>query len=197
MKSISPKTAFRWKSGLFEYNRVPCGLSNAPTTFQRMMDRVLEWIRGKFVMPYLDDIIIYSNSIEEHISHIEVVIDKLKEAGIIFNKSKCKFFKEEVEILGTIIKKGVVKPNTDKVKTLNNFSKPKNIKEPRSFLGLANYCRDFIPFLSEKTAKLNDLFKGQNKRSKEEIAWNKELETTFGDTRGSLSEETHRSQPEL
>ncbi|MGL6131243.1 MAG: reverse transcriptase family protein, partial [Fusobacteriaceae bacterium] len=107
------KTAFAWKGGLYEFNRLPFGLCNAPATFQRIMDNIF---RGcyDYVIPYLDDIIIFSRSKDEHRLHLRSVMEKLKEAHIYLNKSKCKFFKKEINILGNIVSEGIIKADPKK-----------------------------------------------------------------------------------
>ncbi|MGL6009303.1 MAG: reverse transcriptase family protein, partial [Culicoidibacterales bacterium] len=132
------KTAFRWKSGFYEFNRMPFGLCNAPATFQRTMDIIFNGINGHFVIPYLDDVIIFSKNHQDHIEHVQAVMDRIEDAGIKLNKSKCKFFKSEIEILGCVIGNGCVKPTAAKIKAIKNCRKPSTIKELRSFLGLLN-----------------------------------------------------------
>lgn len=189
------KTAFRWKNGLFEFNRMPFGLCNAPATFQRVMDTILRDISNEFVIPYLDDIIVYSKNKEDHVQRLRQVLDRIKKAGLALNLKKCKFFKEEIEILGCIVGQGIVKPDKLKVEALNKFKKPENIKELRSFLGLANYCRGFIPKLASMEIPLNVLLKGQNKRSTRKIEWCKKSNEAFEEIKKSLNMETIRAQP--
>ncbi|KAI5148608.1 hypothetical protein ENBRE01_0423 [Enteropsectra breve] len=189
------KTAFRWKGGLYEFNRMPFGLCNAPATFQRAMDVVFNNIRGVFVLPYLDDIIIYSKTAEDHINHLKIIAERLLQANIALNKKKCKFFKTELEILGNIVSGNSVKPAKSKVEAINNYRRPNNIKELRSYLGLLNYCRQFIPNLSEVVEPLNGLLKGETKRSSKKIVWTDPTIKSFKDSRHLLSEKTLRTQP--
>ncbi|KRH94438.1 pol polyprotein [Pseudoloma neurophilia] len=105
------KTAFSWKNNLYEFNRMPFGLSNAPATFQRIMDKILKKEIGDFVMVYFDDIIVFSGSEQEHKKHLDIVLGKLASASMFLNKNKCNFFKTEIEILGQIISNGIVKPD--------------------------------------------------------------------------------------
>ncbi|KAF9752805.1 Retrovirus-related Pol polyprotein from transposon, partial [Nosema granulosis] len=91
------KTAFAFKGQLYEYNRMPFGLCNAPATFQRAMDSIFRAENRRFVIPYLDDIIVYSQRLEDHENHLRIVLGKLKGAGVSLNKKKCKFLKSEIK----------------------------------------------------------------------------------------------------
>jgi hypothetical protein len=144
---------------------MPFGLCNAPATFQRAMDKIFQKEKGVFVIPYLDDIIVNSKTLEEHTRHLDIVFGRIKAAGLSLNKSKCHLYKTEIKILGNIVGNGVIKPDPDKIKAIKDYNRPTNIKELRSFLGLANYCRDYIPNYSEKTHMLNTLLKGETKKS--------------------------------
>lgn len=90
-------------------------------------------------------------------------MEKLREAGIILNKSKCNFFKDEIKILGSIVSKGIIKADPDKIARITQYKRPGNIKELRSFLGLLNYCRGFIPNLAGISEPLNRLLRGRKK----------------------------------
>ncbi|KAF9762121.1 Retrovirus-related Pol polyprotein from transposon 17.6 [Nosema granulosis] len=103
------KTAFSYKDRLYEYNRMPFGLCNAPATFQRAMNIILSKENRKFVIPYLDDVIVYSKNIEDRKDHLGIVMGKLKAACISLNEGKCNFFKNEVKILGNIISQDSIK----------------------------------------------------------------------------------------
>ena len=159
------KTAFAWKDGLFEFTRMPFGLCNAPATFQRAMNQIFRKERSKFVIPYFDDIIVYSRTMEEHEEHLKIVFGRLKAVGISVNKKKCRFAKSEVLILGQVVSEGIVKPDPEKVKAINEFNRPNNIKQLRGFLGLASYCRNFIPMFATMSGPLFNLLKGQTSRS--------------------------------
>lgn len=176
---------------------MPFGLCNAPATFQRCMDTILKDLAWKFVIPYLDDIIIFSKTVEDHLNHIDLVMKRLKEAGIALNKSKCKFLQEEIEVLGNIVSENTVRPDPGKIEAIKNFQRPKNIRELRSFLGLLNYCRGFIPRLAEESRLLTELLKGESKRSIKRIEWDNELILVFEDLKRLLSDETMRAQPDF
>ncbi|KAF9758249.1 Retrovirus-related Pol polyprotein from transposon [Nosema granulosis] len=153
------KTAFACKEGLFEFTRMPFGLINAPATFQREMNRILKPFIGKFVTVYMDDIVIYSKTKDEHTRHVKEVLKVLEEVGLILNKKKCEFGKTEIKVLGHVIDADGVKIDPDRVETITKLETPKTKKELESFLGMMNYCARFIQNLSYDTAYLYGLMK--------------------------------------
>ena len=157
------KTAFNRKGSLYEFNGMPFGLCNSLGTFQWAMDRILENERGLFVIPHLDGIIVFLRTKENHARHVEILLRKLKVAGISLNKAKCQFGKSEVKILGHVVSKDVIKPDPEKVIAIQEMRRPSNLKELRSFLGLFNYCRDFIPKTADITLPLYNLLKRKGK----------------------------------
>ena len=189
------KTAFSWKNNLYEFNRMPFGLCNAPSTFQRAMNSILKGKFQDFVFPYLDDIIVFSKTVEEHEKHLILVMNKLKAANLILNQSKCKFFRKEVKILGHIVKEGTVSMDPEKVRALREYKRPESVKELRSFMGLANYCRDYIPRFAETTKPLFDVFKGESKRSEKKIIWDQGKLEAYKFTKKSIEMNTERAQP--
>lgn len=191
------KTAFSYKNGLYEFTRMPFGLCNAPSTFQRCMDQILKPDIGKFVIPYLDDIIIYSKNIEEHTKHLNIVLGKIKAAGLTLNINKCNLFKKEIKILGHIISGQCVKPDPQKILAIKNYRRPENIKELRSFLGLCNYIRPFVINYAHITAPLNNLLKKESKRSIKAIKWTKDSNNTYNHLINEIQKITYRSLPDL
>ncbi|KAF9749456.1 Retrovirus-related Pol polyprotein from transposon, partial [Nosema granulosis] len=182
------KTAFSWKGGHFEFNRMAFGLCNAPSTFQRAMDTILREEIDKFAISYLDDIIIYSKDIETHKKHLETVFMKLKEAGIFLNKKKCKLGKQKVKILGNVVSEGQVRPDSEKIECIKTYPLPTTVKELRSFLGLLNYCREFIKNFAQKAKPLFDLLKGETKRSVRKIIHTIESKQAFIKLREEITE---------
>ncbi|KAF9762240.1 Transposon Ty3-I Gag-Pol polyprotein [Nosema granulosis] len=98
-KSDKQKTAFAWKTGLYEWERMPFGLCNAPASFQMTMDQIFLKERSRFVLVYLDDIIVFSNNKEEHEAHLDIVLGRLRASGISLNRSKCRLYKIEIKTL--------------------------------------------------------------------------------------------------
>lgn len=153
------KTAFSVSSGKYEFTRMPFGLKNAPATFQRVMDAVLRDLIGVCCLVYMDDIIIFSSSFEEHVKDIRKVLHKLREACLKIQLDKCYFFRREVQFLGHTVTKDGVKPNSDKIEVIKNWPEPKNEKELKQFLGTIGYYRRFIKDFAKMVKPLTQLLR--------------------------------------
>ena len=116
---------------------MPFGVTNAPSTFQRMMNMLFKDELDKFVLVYLDDILIFSKTLEDHIQHIKQALEKLKEAKLYARLHKCAFFQERVEYLGFDVSYQGIQPSPEKVRTIVEWPQLKSVKDVRSFLGLA------------------------------------------------------------
>lgn len=151
------KTAFTSHAGTFQWKRMPFGLCNAPATFQRTLDKLLAGFRWKTCLVYLDDVIIFSNSFEEHVDHVREVLAALQGAGLPLNLQKCKLFSAAVDYLGHFIRLGklaVAEKNTDDLKQCRY---PEKQTQLRSFLGMCNVYRRFVPNFARVAAPLNAL----------------------------------------
>ena len=168
------KTAFVTMYGTYEYNVMPFGLCNAPSTFQRLMNKILWKYIGHFAWVYLDDIVIYSRTFEEHLQHLELIFTCLKEASLQINIEKCRFFSRKIHFLGHVISDEGIRPDESKIEKVKNFPTPTNIKQVREFLGLASYYRKFIKDFALIARPLNQLLKND-----EEFIWNDERELSF------------------
>ncbi|XP_034565105.1 uncharacterized protein LOC117830889 isoform X2 [Notolabrus celidotus] len=175
-------TAFRTPWGLFQFTVLPFGLHGAPATFQRLMDQVLSDFSG-FAAAYLDDIVIYSNTWEEHLEHLQAVMDRIHSAGLTVNPSKCVFAAAETEYLGHIIGNGVIRPQVSKIQAMESCPLPQTRKQLRSFLGMAGFYHRFIPQFSTRAALLTDL---TGSRSPNQIQWTEEAVAAFQDLQKSL-----------
>jgi hypothetical protein len=154
-----PKTAFRTLFGHFWFKVFIEGLTNAPATFQTAMNSIFHPYLRKFVVLYIDDILIFSRTEEEHKAHVRLVLDVLKREKFYVCKSKSTFAAEEIKFLGHIVNSEGIRPDPKKVEVVQNWPEPKNVYEVRSFLGLANYFRKFISYYSEVAAPLTNLTK--------------------------------------
>ena len=139
-----PKTAFRTPFGLYQFKVLTFGLTNAPATFQSVMNDMLREFVNDFVVVYLDDILIYSKSAEEHERHLRKVLQKLREHKFYANLKKCEFMKQEIAFLGHIVGVNGIKVDPRKVQAVSEWEVPKDVHGVRSFLGLANYFRRFL-----------------------------------------------------
>lgn len=138
------KTAFSTPTGHYEFTRMPFGLRNAPASFQRMMNEVLHDYINNICVVYLDDILVFSTSLQEHILSLRKIFQRLSEYNLKVQVDKCNFFKRESEYLGHIITPDGIRPNPLKINVIQKIALPKTIKEIRSFLGLTGFYRKFI-----------------------------------------------------
>lgn len=163
------KTAFTvGPLGFYECNRMAFGLTNAPGSFQRLMERCMGPLNLKECLIYLDDIIIFSKTFEEHIKRLEDCFERLKQHGLKLKGSKCEFLQREVQYLGHIVSESGVKTDPDKIESLRKWPVPTTIQELRSFLGFAGYYRRFVEGYAKIAKPLNDLLVGHctNRKSK-------------------------------
>ena len=137
------KTAFCTPHGLFEFKVMPFGLTNAPSVFQRLMQQILSSTNPedgpRFVTAYIDDLLVFSSTLSEHLHHLRLILTKLWDVGLKLNPSKCCFIRKEVEYLGHVITPHGLKPNEKLIAAVKVFVPPKNIQELRQFLGLSSY----------------------------------------------------------
>ena len=147
-------TAFRTRYGLFEYLVMPFGLSNAPGTFQHFVNDVLRPYLDIFCTAYIDDILIYSDSLKEHRKHVRLVLEALEEHGIQLDIDKCEFHETEVTYLGYVISTDGIKMDPKKVQAIVDWEYPTNVRDVRAFIGFANFYRRFIDDFSEIVAPM-------------------------------------------
>ena len=138
------KTAFITHDGLFEFNVMPFGLCNAPATFQRLRNLALSGMLWNECLVYLDDIIIYGHTFEEHLSHLASVLARLQEVNLKAKLSKCNFLQQQVLYLGHVISLDKIATDPSKTEQITDWATPQNIQEVQQFLGLASYYRWFI-----------------------------------------------------
>lgn len=172
-----PKTAFNTRYGQFSFLVLPFGLCNAPPSFQGLMNRVLGDCIDQFVLVYLDDILIYSKTKEDHVRHVGMVLKKLQDASLYANMSKCHFGQREVEFLGFRVSEGT-RPAEGKLKAIQDWKEPTNVQEVRQFIGLAQHYRRFIPSFASIATPLTDLTKGSGPKRRA-IVWNDACQASF------------------
>ncbi|XP_055362214.1 retrovirus-related Pol polyprotein from transposon 412 [Betta splendens] len=161
-----PKTAFCCPFGFYEFNRMPQGITNAPSTFQRLMEKCMNDINLKEVLVFLDDIIVFSETLEEHEIRLVHVLDRLREYGLKLSPKKCKFFQSSVHYLGHVVSSNGVKTDPKKTEALKTWPRPQNLKELESFLGFTGYYRRFVKDYSQVVKPLTNLTAGYPPRRK-------------------------------
>lgn len=171
------KTAFRTRYGSYEFRVVPFGLCNAPSYFSNMMADVLRPYLDKFVIVYIDDILIYSKTPEEHEEHVKLVLQRLREAKLYAKLSKCAFFQQRIEFLGYIITPEGISPDPRKIQAVQDWPKPTNVTEVLRFLGFAGFYRRFVKGYSSIAAPLSDLTKAGAGTTP--VTWNPTAESAF------------------
>ena len=180
------KTAFACELGLFEWRRMPFGLCNASANFQRSITRALQKIQqrhGSVVMAYIDDIVIATEAIEDHIMRIEEVFECLREAGFKMRAEKCDFMRTETKYLGRIVSAEGIRPDPEAVTKIQEWLPPRNREELQSFLGFANYYRDFVPFHAAKVQPMQELLK-----KNQHFCWEERHREAFDSVKQALSD---------
>jgi hypothetical protein len=155
----APKTAFRTPFGHYQYKVMCFGLTNAPATFQSVMNNLFRPYIGKHVLVYMDDILVFSKNETEHVSHLRDVLTTLRKNSFYAKASKCTFFEKELVYLGHIVGHQGVRPDPNKLGKVPDWPSPINLRELRSFLGFANYFRKYIKGYSTLVSSLTDLTK--------------------------------------
>nr|CAD40075.1 OSJNBa0085C10.28 [Oryza sativa Japonica Group] len=176
-----PKTAFTTRYGLFECTVMSFGLTNAPAFFMNLMNKVFMEYLDKFVVVFIDDILIYSRTKEEHEEHLRLALEKLREHQLYAKFSKCEFCLSEVKFLGHVISAGGVAVDPSNVESVTNWKQPKTVSEIRSFLGLAGYYRRFIENFSKIAKPMTRLLQKDVK-----YKWSEECEQSFQELKSRL-----------
>ena len=169
-----PKTTLHTPVGHFEFKVLCFGLTNAPSTFQAVMNRIFAPMLGRFVLVYLDDILVYSKTPVEHLEHLRAVLSVLRDDRLYGRISKCQFFKPEVLFLGFVADKDGLHVDSAKVSAVEEWPVPNNVHELRSFLGLANYFRKFIQGYSALVVPMTELTKKDKP-----FVWSDECQQAF------------------
>ncbi|WVZ70797.1 hypothetical protein U9M48_019434 [Paspalum notatum var. saurae] len=187
-----PKTAFSTRYGLYEYLVMSFGLTNAPAFFMYLMNSVFMNELDKFVVVFIDDILVYSKNEKEHEEHLQIVLSRLREHKLYAKFSKCAFWLKEVAFLGHILSAKGVAVDPSKVEDVLNWKQPQTVTEIRSFLGLAGYYRRFIKDFS-KIAKPMTALTQKNAK----FAWSPKCEEAFGTLKKLLTTAPVLAQPDI
>ena len=174
-------TAFATHDGHYHFNKMAMGLRNSPCTFQRCLNSVLSGLGTVGVLLYLDDLLLYSECVEDHFYLLEKVLDKLKKTGLKINLKKCKFFRTQVLHLGHLITSQGIRPDPDKLEKLPDWPKPTTLKTLKSFLGYASYFRSYLQNFAEHSRPLYDLTKLNNK-----FIWTESCDKAFNSIKEKL-----------
>lgn len=186
------KTAFRTRYGQFEYTVLPLGLTNAPATFQRLINATLYEKLDRTVLAYLDDILIYTNgSKEDHIREVRSVLKKLAEKGFKLSKEKCEAVVTEVDFLGAIINRYGIKMDPTKTAAIRNWPVPTTLKELQEFLGLTNYYRRFVKAYADKSLPLSALL-----RKNQKFKWESEQQKAFETLKAEYTDDKILAAPD-
>ena len=187
-----PKTAFTTPMGLFEFKVLCFGLTNAPGTFQNIMNDVLRDILGKFVIVYLDDIVVFSNNRHEHYKHLTIVLQLLRQHELYANLAKCKFVQPELHFLGHIVGAQGLRVDPQKVAIVQNWPVPKDRTSLQKFWGLANYFRKFIMGWANLVSALQ-----QQLKKTDTFQWNADCDAAFTGLKNALCNAPVLALPDL
>ena len=185
------KTAFVTPDGLYQWDVMPMGLANSPATFQRLMNQVLGPLRFEYALVYLDDVLVYSATFDEHLTRLEAVLTCIQKASLSIKLKKCFFAQAKTAYLGHIISGEGIEPDPKKLSAVKELVPPTNVKEIRMFLGFVGYYRRFIPNFSAVAKPLNQLL-----RKTQEWVWKEEQQAAFEQLRDKLLEAPVLAMPD-
>ena len=177
-----PKIIFRTRYGHFKFLVMPFGLTNASAAFMDLMNRVFKSYLDTFVIVFIDDILVYSRSEEEHAEHLRIVLQTLRDNQLYAKFSKCEFWLEEVVFLGHVISAKGVYVDPKKIEAILSWNPPTSVHEVRSFLGLAGYYRRFVQNFSIIASPLTKLL-----RKNVKFVWNEECQDSFDELKACLT----------
>ncbi|KAH9253863.1 hypothetical protein BASA81_008174 [Batrachochytrium salamandrivorans] len=185
------KTSFITKYGQFEFLVMPFGLANAPAQFQRMMNSLFRDVIGKHVLVYLDDIVIYSDNMSDHIAQVQNVLRVLQDNGLYCKAEKCHFYKSEIKYLGYIISADGLRMDPSKISAVQSWPTPKKVRDLQVLLGFTNFYRALIHDYSSMTANLTKLFKKDAP-----FVWGPEQEKSFQDLKTAFANSDFLTHPD-
>ena len=177
-----PKTAFKTRYGHYEFLVMPFGLTNAPAAFMDLMNRVFGPYLDKFVIVFIDDILVYSSNKEEHVEHLRIVLQTLREHQLYAKFIKCQFWLDRVAFLGHVVSAEGISIDPQKIEAIVDWKPPTNVTEVRSFLGLASYYRKFVEGFSKIATPLTKLT-----RKEEKFIWSETCQNGFDELKQRLT----------
>ncbi|SOV03415.1 uncharacterized protein UDID_18660 [Ustilago sp. UG-2017a] len=182
------KTAFRTRYGLFQYNVMPFGLTNAPASFQHLMNDTFKDMLDRSLIIYLDDLLIYSSTLEQHQGHVSAVLARLRQAGLYAKAEKCQFSTSQTKFLGFVVSDQGVSMDPSKTEVITNWPVPTSVHDVQVFLGFCNFYRKFIPQYSRTAYPLTQLLRKEAQSTP--FAWNHAAQHAFEQLRSSFSTDT-------
>ena len=186
-KQNREKTGFACELGLFQWKRMPFGLCNATATFQRLMAQALTSVTKKYgnlIMCYVDDVVIATPTLEDHIERLEEVFSCMKQSGLKCKPSKCEILRDSIKYLGRLVDKHGVRPDPEAVEAVLTWKAPKTDTQLMSFLGFANYYREFIKGYADKIYPMQRLMRNKGKK----FTWTDEAQVSFENIKRELCE---------
>ena len=177
-----PKTAISTPFGLFEFLQMPFGFKNAAQTFQHLMDQVTQQLPGIYV--YLDDVLVASDSPDQHTSQLRSLFDALKRFGLVINREKCVFGVRELDFSGHRVTPAGICPLADKVKAVTQYQQPKSVKSLQRFLGMVNFYFRFLPGIEAVLRQLTDALAGEPKQ----LTWTTQMTSSFSEAKSRLAQ---------
>ena len=175
------KTAFTTPFGLYHFTVMPFGLANAPATFERMMEQVLSGLHWEICLIYIDDVIVFSRTFEEHLVRLHQVLSRIKEANLKLSPSKCKLSRHSVEYLGHVVSQGGVGTDPKKIEAITEWPTPRSIRDVRSFVGLCSYYRRFVRGFADIARPLHQIV------ALDEFQWSDECARAFATLKEALT----------
>lgn len=180
-------TAFCTLTGKYQFKRLPMGICNGPSKYQEAMNKIMTNLNYRINVNYIDDCTCFGKTFDEHLNSLELTLERFKQFNLKLKVSKCKFGYTELKILGNIISREGIRPTDEGLVAVKQFPSPTNINQLRSFLGLANYFRRYIPNFSKITFPLTELTKGDFKTKKDKIKWENKHENAFNELKSKLT----------
>ncbi|CAF4904619.1 unnamed protein product, partial [Rotaria sp. Silwood1] len=179
------KTAFITPFGLFEWLVLPQGLRNSPPSFQRIMNNILG-AYSEFCLVYLDDIIIFSKDFNQHLNHIEQILNALKSHNLILNPTKCEIAKQQIEYLGHVITPTTISPTPEKIKSITSLPEPRTLAQANRFIEALSWYRKFIPNFSSIAAPIHAVT-NLTKHNRHKFKWGYEQSKSFNELKQLLT----------